>query len=308
MNTLLLHSLSTNTRATYNSGTTSFINFCIHYHNLSSSGSILPASEATLLLFVSYLSQRVRPSTIKVYLSAVRNLHIQHGLPSPTDHSVLLPRILRGIKRIYGIDRRPRLPITPRLLSLFERHINTQWWDHLVLWTAMIVAFFGFLRSAELLALRTTDIQQADSPLSPLPTYVLTIRSSKTDPFRQGCSIRLAPSGHPSLCPALALSKLLSQTQATGERLLFSLSSGSPLSRPILNSAISTLASFSNLDPSAYSSHSFRIGAATTASANGLSDSLIKTLGRWSSDAYQTYIVTPASVLDDVPKTLVIHP
>ena len=307
MNTLLLNTLARNTRATYNSGTTAFIKFCIHYRYLSSSGSILPASETTVLLFTTYLSQRVRPSTIKVYLAAVRNLHIQCGFPSPTDKSVLIPRILRGIKRIYGTDRRPRLPITPNILLLFHRHLNIEWQDHMVLWTAMLVAFFGFLRSAELLALRTADIQSSiQPPSSSFPIYIITIHSSKTDPFRQGCSVRLAPSGHHLLCPARALHNLLSHLSITSDSPLFTLSSGSPLSRHTLNSAISMLASYCNLNPVSFSSHSFRIGAATTAATNGLPDSLIKTLGRWSSDAYQSYIVTPTSVLDDVPRQLVI--
>ena len=36
--------------------------------------------------------------------------------------------------------------------------------------------------------------------------------------------------------------------------------------------------------------HSFRIGAATTTSVVGLPDFTIKSLGRWSSDAFQGYI------------------
>ena len=36
-----------------------------------------------------------------------------------------------------------------------------------------------------------------------------------------------------------------------------------------------------------YAGHSFRIGVATTVASQGLQDSLIKTLGRWESSAYQ---------------------
>ncbi|KAI4815990.1 hypothetical protein KUCAC02_006111 [Chaenocephalus aceratus] len=39
-----------------------------------------------------------------------------------------------------------------------------------------------------------------------------------------------------------------------------------------------------------YSSHSFRIGAASTSARLGISDQTIQILGRWSSQAYHTYI------------------
>jgi site-specific recombinase XerD len=41
-----------------------------------------------------------------------------------------------------------------------------------------------------------------------------------------------------------------------------------------------------------FSSHSFRIGAATTAAKKGLSQQQIQDLGRWSSDAFKSYIRT----------------
>lgn len=51
------------------------------------------------------------------------------------------------------------------------------------------------------------------------------------------------------------------------------------------------------VDPSPFSGHSFRVGAATTAARVGIQDATIKMLGRWRSTAYQRYIRTPQSEL-----------
>ena len=48
------------------------------------------------------------------------------------------------------------------------------------------------------------------------------------------------------------------------------------------------------LDPSLYKSHSFRIGAASWAAAKGFSNSKIRQLGRWISNAFLNYIQTPS--------------
>ncbi|KAI8519748.1 hypothetical protein Bbelb_030050 [Branchiostoma belcheri] len=45
-----------------------------------------------------------------------------------------------------------------------------------------------------------------------------------------------------------------------------------------------------HLDPQAYTAHSFRIGAATHAASSGASDAQLRALGRWSSDAFKSYI------------------
>ena len=85
---------------------------------------------------------------------------------------------------------------------------------------------------------------------------------------------------------------------------LFTVSDGHPLTRQQLSSTVqSTLHSAGYIG--SYSGHSFRIGAATTATALGVLDHLNKTPGRWSSDAYNVYIRTPFSSRVHVSRWLV---
>ena len=59
-----------------------------------------------------------------------------------------------------------------------------------------------------------------------------------------------------------------------------------------------------SLCPSLYASHSFRIGAATTVAAVGITLLLIKTLERWNSNSYMPYIRCPQSVIFTIPEHL----
>ena len=180
--TSFIHSLTLNTHAAYNSGTNTFIEFCLQYHRFTPHHSILPATEEMLMLFASYFSLKILPPIIKVYLAAVCNFHIEAGLSHLFDNLTLLPRLIRGIKRLYSQEQQPRLLISPHILLCFKQHLHLHWHDHRLLWSAMLMAFFGFLCSSELLALCKEDILILDNNTSP-PTFGLHLRSSKPTPF-----------------------------------------------------------------------------------------------------------------------------
>ena len=147
----------------------------------------------------------------------------------------------------------------------------------------------------------TVDDLQVDSLVNPA-CFKVHIKCSKMDPFRVGCDIYLG-CGEGSVCPVVALGNYLSlRGPAPGP--LFTFGDGHPLTRQQLSSTVqSTLhaAGYSG----AYSVHSFRIGAATTAAVRGVPDHLIKTLGHWSGDAYQVYIRMPVSAIVRVSTQLV---
>ena len=78
---------------------------------------------------------------------------------------------------------------------------------------------------------------------------------------------------------------------------------GSHLTRVKLASVISNLLKVYNIEGD-YTGHSFRIGAATTAARAGIPDNMIKTLGRWSSEAYRLYIRSSEDDIAGVSKKL----
>ena len=67
---------------------------------------------------------------------------------------------------------------------------------------------------------------------------------------------------------------------------LFCWPDGSPITRSYFVERLNAALTFCNLDTKLYKAHSFRIGAASWASAKGFSDSQIRLLGRWKSSAF----------------------
>ena len=59
-----------------------------------------------------------------------------------------------------------------------------------------------------------------------------------------------------------------------------------------------------NMEVKRYNTHSFRIGAATSAKMANIPDTYIKMLGYWRSDIYQHYIKTPPEELAKLSKYL----
>ena len=86
---------------------------------------------------------------------------------------------------------------------------------------------------------------------------------------------------------------------------LFRLSDGRLLTKQIFIEKVRAALSVLGYDDTSYAGHSFRIGAATTAAACGIEDSLIKILGRWESSAYQLYVRSSRQTLKSVSKRLV---
>ena len=151
-----------------------------------------------------------------MYLSALRQLHIANNHPDPKIGDMAkLEQVLRGIKREQGKagkQSNKRLPITPSILKKFkgvwEKDAGNP--DHIMLWAAVCLCFFGFLRIGEITvsseaaydegAHLTFEIDNISSPT----LMKVHIKASKTDPCRKGVDLFLGRSLN-DLCPITAM-------------------------------------------------------------------------------------------------------
>ena len=238
-------------------------------------------------------------------------------VPNPT-HDTLLQYIVKGIKRSQSAPTRPRLPITLSILKALKQALHNATHhtlhDKRMLWAAFTTAFYGFLRAGESCARAVAhfdpDSTLLHSDLTLNSTYIrLHNKASKTDPFRQGQTVTIGAT-NTSTCPLRALNNYLELLQSTPSRPsspLFVFKDRAYLTRSKLTTTLRNLLLAAGLNPNHYASHSFRIGAATSAAAAGLLDWQIQAMGRWSSNCNTRYIHTPHSTIDHASQQLAAH-
>lgn len=292
-----------NTKRTYTSAQKDYVEFCYGYGLQP-----VPASEQTILYYIAYTQARsehknivgsgIKASSLKVYLSAIRSMHIVAGYPEPP---ISAPRVKLVLKAIHDNGPPPsqQAPIT---YSLLKRMISTLGHEyHHVMWHAVwCLGFFGGLRGAEYTLHKTPDGQHLSVLLElkhvqyssyPIPHIRCDIPRTKTRPH--GAVKVIGCSGTAVCAPC----SLLEYLRLRHEYLhlhhapaLFVNIDATPVLKSQLNHAIKQAMSSLSLDPKYYSSHSLRAGVATQAGISGFGDWEIKELGSWASDAYITYI------------------
>ena len=174
-----------------------------------------------------------------------------------------------------------------------------------------VLMFFGFLRAGEAVTPDnaefdlTQHLTYADIAVDSVskPTYLqIKIKQSKTDPFRLSVKVIVGRTGNELYPVAAVLSYMALRGPGLGP--LFRFKNGKPLTHSSFVAKLRETLEVAGVDCSGYSVHSFRFGAATTATSKGIQDSLIKTMGRWKSVAYQLYVRTPQAQLISVAHTL----
>lgn len=253
-----------------------------------------PPSLIEILSFIVHLNLRnISHSTISCYLSGISFYCKINDVDDPTQKFVVR-KVLEGVKRSNGRVNDQRLPITLDLLINIIRIlpavcINS--YEAILFKASFSLSFYALLRISEF-AQSNGQMKHtmSFSDISfPGDCLKLRIPSSKTDQQGLGTYLQIGKQANHDICPVRLMQKFLkSRPQFQGP--LFCHFDGKPLTRYQVVSVLKRAITYLGIDENRYSSHSFRIGAATSLSMQGISDDDIMKAGRWKSSAYKGYI------------------
>ena len=207
-------------------------------------------------------------------------------------------KLVEGSKRLNGSPD-SRVPLTlPLLLDIIGvlNRVCSSTYETTLFHVAFSLAFFAFLRVGEFTAKSRSDkgskiIALSDVAFEGESSRVMKIimRYSKTDQLGHASILTINAAGATKVCPVAALISFLS-VRPNGDGPLFVHMDQSPLTRFQFQSILRKSLEFSGHPACRFGTHSFRIGAATTAAMCGFGSEDIKRLGRWKSGAFRLYI------------------
>jgi integrase len=256
----------------------------------------LPADAATLSLYLTHLASKYRPSTINRRLASISVCHKRHGYRSPTGDPVV-QEVAKGIRRVLGVKPDEAKPITTGDLRLMIAHIPDDvagYRDRAVL----LVGFAGALRRSEIVGANVEDLEQRPEGL------VLHLRRSKTDQQGEGRQVALLYGVDAHTCPVTAVEKWRTAGDVSTGALFRSVDrhgnvSSARLTGQAVNLIVRKCAARAKMETSRLSGHSLRSGFATSAAANGATESSIMRQTGHRSTAMLRRYVRHASVFSD---------
>jgi len=211
-----------------------------------------PASVQTVVLYLTHLANRLKPSSLARKVSAIKFEFRQAGLPSPTDAEPV-KALLAGARRTKGLAPRQVSPATIDVIEKLLATCDDSRRGHRD--RALIALGFGAaLIRSELARVRLEDIEVTDKGL------VLTLSKSKTDQEGRGQQVAVLDGRR------LKIKQLLSNwLEASGitTGLIF------PLTDRHIANIIKSRARAAGFDDQQFSGHSLRSGFLTSAAESG---------------------------------------
>ena len=292
MRLLLLASVAPSSLKLYHRSWTLFLQCTIEL-NPSHKGPIeLPISTSHLSVFISYLhTQGYSAASIVAHSSSIGYLHRISGLQNPMSANII-QKLLAGVTRVSP-PKPPRLPITIGILAQLINSVDqviSNYYNRALIKAMLAVGFFGLMRIGELTMSKEHTVPLQINQLSFTPFYMsINITHFKHNQSLKPVDIPFQRQLILDICPIYHMASYL-LLRGFQQGPLFSFRSLSPVPRQFFSKNLSTLLSFTGFQGERYKSHSLRIGGASYYASLGYSDSQIRLLGRWDSNAFVKYI------------------
>lgn len=223
------------------------------------------------------------------HLSAIAFVHKLQSFPDPTD-TFLVKQIMQGARK-----SRPqwdiRSPITHPILMRLVISLTAESQRNQTLFRCMYLwAFFAFLRVGEMTISHGNTINTLQLSNISINPQAVKVQFYHYKHSRKPAALWLHQQPRAQFCPVQALRDYLAlRGSAPGP--LFLNTHGKPLTHSAFTTQLKRSLAACQLSPTHYKSHSFRVGATTWFSAQGLSESRLMALGRWKSvEAFRKYI------------------
>ena len=293
----------------YHTGARAFYEFCLE----CAPDLRFPLSDADCALFYAWCTERVKPNTADNYRSHVAFIQeLQLHIPRPVWSTLpFYSRVRKARKLDMGGIRTRKHPITWTLAGAIvytydlDPRSSTQLTGIIIFICILLTGVCGLFRLGELLVssnkfhperiLRHGQISFFESA-GGAPYARVWLYRSKGDTYGDGVPVYIpAHVSDPRLCPVEWLKCV--------KRLTYNAALPNPDMAPLFIFPNGSLVKKRNFirwlkgkliglgyDPKRYAGHSLRIGGAVSAQRAGIPDHVIRTLGRWKSDAYLLYI------------------
>ncbi|XP_069809649.1 uncharacterized protein [Dendropsophus ebraccatus] len=264
--------------------------FCRRVGSDGASGELIPL----LLMFVGdAFGAGASAAGIAKKLSGLSFWFRMIGVQDVTK-DFLVRQAMAGYRKAR-VARDFRRPVSFSILGDLVRVLETlctDGYEWVLFRAAFSLAFFGAFRIGELVSrscvsgdgLQVRDVEVGEGSVS------CWLRKSKTDQAGRGKHIRLYAIGDCAACPVKCVSEYLKVRSGGREGPLLLHRDGRALSRfqfvAVFRKGLVCL----GLPAMEFASHSFRIGAATEAVRCGLSESVVRQIGRWESARFRSYV------------------
>ena len=281
------NSKANNTIRAYKSDFQDFHAFCFK-HGLQS----LPTEPKIISIYLTYLSQKFKFSTLKRRMVSISVFHKLKGFYLDMKHPIIIENIL-AIRRKFGslqIGKKPLLINNLKLIINVIDNLIVKKLKQLRDKSLILVGFAGGFRRTELVSINYEDLEFTEEGLK------INVKKSKTDQFGEGMIKGIPYFQNKMYCPVANLKKWLEISKITRGPIFKKFSKGFSLTNNRLTDQsvaliIKEYLNLAGIDNKNFSGHSLRSGFATVAADSGADErSIMAMTGHKSSQMVRRYI------------------